>query len=186
MRKHSFRKMVAAAAMVAVPMTAIGVGSAGAAAPAGNMETSTSSTAKQNIVKVAAANEDFSTLVTAVKKAGLVKALSGKGPYTVFAPTNDAFAAVPTETLDSLLADKPALKNVLTYHVIKGKIMASDLQPTQTVETLNGDELTITVADGKATITDGQGNTVNITTTDIAAKNGVIHVIDGVLLPPSS
>lgn len=185
MAKHSFRRMVAAAAMVAVPMTAIGVGSAGAAAPSGSMSGSSSS-AKQNIVKTAAANEDFSTLVTAVKAAGLVKALSGKGPYTVFAPTNAAFDALPAGTLDSLLADKAVLTDVLTYHVVKGKIPSSKLQPTQTVTTLNGDPLTIDVADGKATITDGQGNTVNITMTDIKTKNGIIHVIDGVLLPPSS
>ena len=181
MRKHSFRRMIAAATMVAIPVTAVGVSTAGASTPAGS-----SSTAKQNIVQVASANEDFSTLVTAVKKAGLVKALSGKGPYTVFAPTNDAFAKVPAATLDGLLADKAALTDVLTYHVVKGKIPSSKLQPTQTVTTLNGDPLTIDVADGKATITDGQGNTVNITMTDIKTKNGIIHVIDGVLLPPSS
>ncbi len=181
MRKHSFRRMIAAATMVAIPVTAVGVRAAGASTPAGS-----SSTAKQNIVQVASANEDFSTLVTAVKKAGLVKALSGKGPYTVFAPTNDAFAKVPAATLDGLLADKAALTDVLTYHVVKGKIPSSKLQPTQTVTTLNGDPLTIDVADGKATITDGQGNTVNITMTDIKTKNGIIHVIDGVLLPPSS
>lgn len=183
MRKHSVRRMIAAATMVAIPVTAIGVGTAGASTPSGSMGTST---AKQNIVQVAASDPQFSTLVTAVKKAGLVKALSGKGPYTVFAPTNDAFAKVPTATLDGLLADKAALTDVLTYHVVKGKIPSSKLQPTQTVTTLNGDTLTIDVADGKATITDGQGNTVNITMTDIKTKNGIIHVIDGVLLPPSS
>ena len=184
MRKHSFRRMVAAAAMVAVPVPAIGVSTAGASTQASSM--GSSSAAKQNIVQVAAANPDFSTLVTAVKKAGLVTALSGKGPYTVFAPTNDAFAKVPAETLDALLADKAALTDVLTYHVVKGKIPSSKLQPTQTVTTLEGKDITIDVADGKATITDGQGNTVNITMTDIKAKNGVIHVIDGVLLPPAS
>jgi len=183
MRKHSFRKLVAAATMVAIPITAIGVGSAGASTRAGNMETPTT---KQTIVQVAASNPDFSTLVTAVKKAGLVKALSGKGPYTVFAPTDEAFAKVPSATLTALLADKKALADVLTYHVVKGKIPASKLQPTQTVTTLEGKDITIDVANGKATITDGQGNTVNITTTDIKTKNGIIHVIDGVLLPPSS
>jgi uncharacterized surface protein with fasciclin (FAS1) repeats len=183
MRKHSFRKLVAAATMVAIPITAIGVGSAGASTRDGNMETPTT---KQTIVQVAAANGDFDTLVTAVKKAGLVKALSGKGPYTVFAPTDEAFAKVPAETLNALLADKKALADVLTYHVVKGKIPASKLQPTQTVTTLEGKDITIDVANGKATITDGQGNTVNITTTDIKTKNGIIHVIDGVLLPPSS
>jgi len=184
MRKHSFRRMVAAAAMVAIPVTAVGVSTAGASTPSSSMDSN--STAKQNIVQVAAGNPDFSTLVTAVKKAGLVKALSGKGPYTVFAPTNEAFAKVPAATLDSLLADKAALTNVLTYHVLKGKVPASKLKPTQTVTTLDGKDITINVADGKATITDGQGNTVNITTTDIKAKNGIIHVIDGVLLPPTS
>jgi uncharacterized surface protein with fasciclin (FAS1) repeats len=184
MRKHSFRKFVAAATMVAIPITAIGVSTAGASTRAGNMDTTP--TTKQTIVQVAAANGDFDTLVTAVKKAGLVKALSGKGPYTVFAPTDEAFAKVPAETLNALLADKKALADVLTYHVVKGKIPASKLQPTQTVTTLEGKDITIDVADGKATITDGQGNTANITTTDIKTKNGIIHVIDGVLLPPSS
>jgi len=184
MRKHSLRKLVAAATLVAIPITAIGVSTAGASTRGSNMETTP--TTKQTIVQVASSNPDFSTLVTAVKKAGLVKALSGKGPYTVFAPTNEAFAKVPSATLDALLADKKALADVLTYHVVKGKIPASKLQPTQTVTTLEGKDITIDVADGKATITDGQGNTVNITTTDIKTKNGIIHVIDGVLLPPSA
>ena len=120
-----------------------------------------------------------------VKKAGLVKTLNGKGPFTLFAPTNDAFAKIPADTLNGLLADKEALTGVLTYHVLSGKVPSSKLQPTQTVKTLEGDTIKIDVADGGATITDGQGNVSKIVMTDIKAKNGVIHVIDTVLLPPA-
>ena len=124
--------------------------------------------------------------MTAVERAGLVGALQGKGPYTVFAPTNEAFAKIPADQLQALLADKAKLTAVLTYHVLKGRVPSSSLKATQTVPTLEGATITINVADGKATITDGQGNVSNIVKTDVKAKNGVIHVIDTVLLPPSS
>jgi len=138
----------------------------------------------KTVIAVAKSSDDFSTLVKAIGAAGLVKALKAKGPFTVFAPTNAGFAKVPADQLDALLADKASLGDVLTYHVIKGRIQAKDLKPTQTVKTLEGDELTITVdADGNATITDANGNTVNITATDLKAKNGIVHVIDGVLTP---
>jgi uncharacterized surface protein with fasciclin (FAS1) repeats len=143
-----------------------------------------SSKKPKTVIAVAKSSDDFSTLVKAIGAAGLVKALKAEGPFTVFAPTNDAFAEVPAADLDALLADKEALADVLTYHVIKGRIRAKDLEPTQTVKTLQGEELTITVADdGTATITDAQGNTVDITATDLKAKNGIVHVIDGVLNP---
>jgi uncharacterized surface protein with fasciclin (FAS1) repeats len=142
------------------------------------------SKAPRTVVAVAKSSDDFSTLVEAVVAAGLVKTLKGKGPFTVFAPANDAFAEIPAGDLDALLADEDALTSVLTYHVVPGKILARDLEPTQTVETVQGEELTIEVAgDGTATITDAAGNTVNITATDLKAKNGVVHVIDGVLSP---
>jgi uncharacterized surface protein with fasciclin (FAS1) repeats len=157
------------------------------AAPAGaGSNGQTSSTKKQTVVAIAAKNPDFSTLASAIKQAGLTKTLKGKGPFTVFAPTNEAFEKVPATDLDALLADKTALANVLTYHVLDSRVPSSALEPTQEVTAVNSSPFTITVADGKATITDGQGQTANIVQTDIRAKNGVIHVIDTVLLPPSS
>ena len=130
-----------------------------------------------DIVATASANEDFSTLVTAVKAAGLVETLQGEGPFTVFAPTNEAFDALPEGTLDSLLADPEALKGVLTYHVVPGKVMAADVT-TGMVKTVNGKDLDIKVVDGKVTV-----NGANVVTTDIETSNGVIHVIDKVLVP---
>jgi uncharacterized surface protein with fasciclin (FAS1) repeats len=151
-------------------------------AAAGDSETS----AKKTIYKTAASSDDFDTLTTAVKAAGLKKALNGKDKLTVFAPTDDAFEAVPAETLQALLDDKEGLAALLTYHVLEGKVMASDLQPTQTVTALNGEDFTINVGDDGATIVDGAGNTIAIVQTDIKAKNGVIHVIDAVMSPPAS
>ncbi len=143
----------------------------------------TTDTSKQTIFKIASSNDDFSTLATAVKAAGLKKALNGKDKLTVFAPTDAAFAQVPADTLEGLLADEDALAGLLTYHVISGKVPSSKLMPTQTVTSLNGAEFTINVADGSASIVDGTGRTIGITTTDINAKNGVIHVIDAVMSP---
>jgi len=134
----------------------------------------------QTIAGIAAGNPDFSTLVTAVTAAGLVETLSGPGPFTVFAPTNAAFAALPAGTVEGLLADIPALTNVLTYHVVPGAVMAADLTEGMTAATVQGANVTFTL-DGGAKI-----NGVNIVTTDIVASNGVIHVIDAVILPPAN
>ncbi len=175
----------AAMLSVAVGVSALG-GSALASSSSSNPAAVAAGSEKKpkTVVAVAKSSADFSTLVKAVVAAKLVKALSGKGPFTVFAPTNDAFAAIPAADLASLLADPQALGDILKYHVVPGKILAKDLQPTQTVKTLQGEELTITVNDdGTATITDANGSTVNITATDLKAKNGVVHVIDGVLQP---
>ncbi|MGD9633061.1 MAG: fasciclin domain-containing protein [Pirellulales bacterium] len=136
---------------------------------------------KNDIVDTAAGAKDFSTLVTAVKAAGLVEALKGEGPFTVFAPTNEAFAKVPKDQLEALLADKAALTEVLTYHVVPGKVMAADVVKITEADTLQGQPLKIAVADGKVTV-----NGVNVVKTDIDCTNGVIHVIDGVLLPPKN
>jgi len=146
---------------------------------------STTMAASNTIVDVAAGNKDFSTLVAAVKAADLVKTLSGTGPYTVFAPTNAAFAKLPAGTVDTLLKpeNKAKLAAILTYHVVAGKVMAADLTNGQKVKTVEGDTLTVTIAGSKVTLTDTSGNTVNIVKTDIPADNGVIHVIDGVLIP---
>ena len=135
--------------------------------------------AKKDIVDTAVAAEDFSTLVTAVKAAELVDALKGEGPFTVFAPTNDAFAKIPKEKLNALLNDKEALTAVLTYHVVPGKVMAADVVKITEAETLQGEPIKIAVKDGKVTV-----NGVNVVATDVECTNGVIHVLDGVLMPP--
>lgn len=133
----------------------------------------------ETIVDLAAGNEDLSTLVTAVDEAGLVETLSGEGPYTVFAPTNEAFEALPEGTLDDLLADpEGALTDVLTYHVVEGEVFSSDLT-TGPVATVNGAELDVVVEDdGTVTV-----NGIEVVMADIEASNGVVHVIGGVLVP---
>lgn len=133
---------------------------------------------KKDIVDTAVAAGDFNTLVTAVKAAGLVETLKGEGPFTVFAPTDAAFAKVPTDTLNALLADKAALANVLTYHVVAGKVMAADVVKLTSAETVQGQAVSIEVKEGKVYVDGAQ-----VVTTDIKASNGVIHVIDAVILP---
>lgn len=137
--------------------------------------------AKADIVDTAAANEDFSTLVAAVKAAGLVDTLKGEGPFTVFAPTNAAFAALPAGTLDDLLKpeNKEKLAGILTYHVVPGKIKARDIASGETkVATAQGQKAKIAKTDSGVTI-----DNANIVKADIKTKNGVIHVIDAVILP---
>ena len=130
----------------------------------------------KDIVDVAVGAGNFKTLVAAVQAAGLVDTLKSPGPFTVFAPTDAAFAKIPKATLDALLADKAKLTAVLTYHVVPGKVMAKDVKAGK-VKTVQGGELTITATGGVKV--DG----ANVVTTDIAASNGVIHVIDTVVLP---
>jgi uncharacterized surface protein with fasciclin (FAS1) repeats len=136
----------------------------------------------KTIVDVAVEAGSFETLVTAVKEAGLVEVLSSEGPFTVFAPTDEAFAKLPAGTLEALLADKEALKAVLTYHVIPGKVMASDVMEAQRVqpETVQGETLNVRVADGSVRVDDA-----TVVQPDVEASNGVIHVIDTVVLPAS-
>lgn len=136
----------------------------------------------QNVVELAVATDTLSTLVTAVTEADLATTLSGEGPFTVFAPTNDAFAALPDGTLDSLLADIPALTDVLTYHVVSGKVMAADLSDGQVVTTLQGGTLTVKIMNGSVMLEDAAGNMSEVVTADVEASNGVVHVINGVLL----
>jgi uncharacterized surface protein with fasciclin (FAS1) repeats len=137
------------------------------------------------VVDVAASNDDFSTLVTAVDSAGLAETLSGDGPFTVFAPVNDAFAALPPGTLDSLLLpeNQDQLTAVLTYHVVPQEAMSDDLSDGMTVTTVQGQPLTVGVTDAGVTLTDATGNTVSVVQADIEAGNGVVHIIDGVLIP---
>ncbi len=142
---------------------------------------------EKDIVDTAIAAGDFTTLVAAVQAAGLEDTLRGEGPFTVFAPTDEAFAALPAGTLDTLLADPTGdLAKILTYHVVPGEVMAADVAGLDgtAVETVNGATFTVNVTtDGSVTLTDGSGNTVNVVKTDIVTSNGVIHVIDAVMLP---
>ena len=130
----------------------------------------------KDIVDTAVGAGNFTTLATALKEAGLVDTLKGKGPFTVFAPTDDAFAKVPKADLDALLKDKKKLKAVLTYHVVPGKIMAADVKAGK-VKTVQGSALTVKT-DGGVMV-----DNAKVTSTDIAADNGVIHVIDTGLMP---
>lgn len=135
----------------------------------------------KNIVGIAAGNEDFSTLVAAVKAAGLVETLSGDGPFTVFAPTNAAFAKLPEGTVESLLKpeNKSKLAAILTYHVVPGKVMAADVKAGK-VKTVNGKEFTISVSGSNVMV-----DKAKVVATDILGTNGVIHVLDSVILPAS-
>lgn len=130
------------------------------------------------VVDVAVANGSFTTLVAAAKAAGLVETLSGTGPLTVFAPTDAAFAKLPAGTVEGLLKDPEKLKQILTYHVVSGKVMAADVVKLSTAKTVLGQDLEIAVKDDGVMV-----NTAKVVTTDVAASNGVIHVIDSVLLP---
>ena len=136
--------------------------------------------APADIVDTAVAAGDFNTLAAAVQAAGLVDALKGEGPFTVFAPTDAAFAKLPAGTVETLLADpEGALKQILLYHVVPGKVMAADLSEGLSAATLQGEDVTFTLADG------AKVNGANIVAADVEASNGVIHVIDTVILPPS-
>lgn len=132
----------------------------------------------KNIVETAVAADDFNTLAKALTEAGLLDALQAEGPFTVFAPTDAAFAKLPEGTLESLLNDKEALTQILLYHVVKGKVMASDVVNLSEAETLSGQKINIKVNESVVLLNDSK-----VTTTDIQASNGVIHVIDTVLLP---
>lgn len=132
------------------------------------------------IVEIASGNRNFSTLVAAVQAAGLVDTLNGAGPFTVFAPTNSAFAKLPKATLDALLADPAALAQILTYHVVSGSVLAADVAGLTSAETVNGQPVVFTMRGGNVYV-----NNARIASTDIIASNGVIHVIDTVILPPT-
>ncbi len=136
--------------------------------------------APKDIVDVAISSPDHTTLVAAVTAAGLVETLKGAGPFTVFAPTNGAFAALPAGTVEGLLKpeSKDALTKILTYHVVAGAVKAADLKDGQKVKTLQGEELTVSIKDGKVMI-----NGANVTAADLTGTNGVVHVIDAVLMP---
>jgi uncharacterized surface protein with fasciclin (FAS1) repeats len=136
--------------------------------------------APATVVDIAVGSADHTTLVAAVKAAGLAETLSGAGLFTVFAPTNAAFSALPAGTLEDLLKpeNKAKLASILTYHVVAGKVMSTDLKDGMKATTVNGQEITIGVKEGKVTV-----NGANVTTADLGAGNGVVHVIDAVILP---
>jgi uncharacterized surface protein with fasciclin (FAS1) repeats len=159
--KTSLTRSIAAAAVLA-----LGIVAAHAGKPA-----------QKDIVDTAVAAGSFNTLATALTAAGLVDTLKGKGPFTVFAPTDEAFAKIPKADLEALLKDKQKLTAVLTYHVVSGKVMAADVMGLKSAKTLQGGSLTIDTSKGVKV--DG----ANVVKTDIACTNGVIHVIDTVILP---
>ena len=163
-----------AALVTGVAVLAVAAGTA-TASPA-----KTGTTPQKNIVQTAVAAGQFKTLVSLVKAAGLAGALSGPGPLTVFAPTDAAFAKVPKATLAALAKDPAKLKAVLLYHVVKGKVTAARLVKLKSEKTLEGAALPIRVAGGKVYV-----GTAQVTTPDVMASNGVIHVINTVLIPPA-
>lgn len=143
-------------------------------------QTTTQTAQASTIVDIAASNSSFTTLVQAVQAAGLAETLSGEGPFTVFAPTNEAFAALPEGTLEELLKpeNRDTLRQILTYHVVAGAVESSDIQPGA-VATVQGSSVMLDVANGAVTVNDA-----TVQAADIRASNGVIHVIDRVILPP--
>jgi uncharacterized surface protein with fasciclin (FAS1) repeats len=154
-----------------------------AACSSDDAETTTTTTAapavEQNIVEVASEAGSFTTLLAAAEAAGLVDTLTGEGPFTVFAPTDDAFAALPEGTVEGLLEDPEALAEILLYHVVSGEVLAETVVTLDSATTVQGSDVTIEVVDGGVVL----NGTVNVVTTDVAADNGVIHIIDAVLLP---
>ncbi|MGB5228187.1 MAG: fasciclin domain-containing protein [Eudoraea sp.] len=145
-----------------------------------------------NIVEVAAGNDNFSTLVTAVQAAGLVETLSGEGPFTVFAPTNDAFEKLPEGTVENLLLpeSKETLTGILTYHVVSGKFEAAAVieainanSGSFTVTTVQGNDIVLSLVDGNVILTDAKGGTATVVIADVTASNGVIHALDRVIMP---
>jgi uncharacterized surface protein with fasciclin (FAS1) repeats len=141
----------------------------------------------KNIIQNAVNSKDHTTLVAAVKAAGLVETLEGKGPFTVFAPTNTAFGKLPAGTVDTLVKpeNKATLTKILTYHVVPGKLAASSLKDGMKLKTAEGEELTVKHQDGKVWIIDAKGGSSMVTISNVNQSNGVIHVVDTVLMPAS-
>lgn len=151
-------------------------------------ETGAEDAAEGDIVETATAAGDFTTLTQALEEAGLVETLQGDGPFTVFAPTDEAFDALPEGTLDELMADPTGdLAQILQFHVIEGEVPAADVleMDGQPVTTLQGMEFTVEVEGENVALVDGTGNRINVVETDVDATNGVIHVLDGVMMPPA-
>ena len=147
----------------------------------GPSRTAADDAAKKDIVDTAIGAEQFKTLVAAVQAAGLVEMLKGDGPFTVFAPTDEAFAKIPKDKLDVVLKDKKALTAILTYHVVPGKVTAAEVVKLTSAKTVQGSSVAIEAKDGKVKV-----GGANVVKADIMCKNGVIHVIDTVILPPDT
>ncbi|RPI27293.1 MAG: fasciclin domain-containing protein [Actinomycetota bacterium] len=172
--------LIAALLIVAVPFVLAACGDDADEGTGGATSPSPEPT-QPDIVDTAIAAGSFTTLTAALDAAGLVDTLKGEGPFTVFAPTDDAFAALPEGTVDTLLEDPQGdLTQILTYHVVPGKVMSTDLSDGMTAATVQGAELTFTIKDGAVYVNDAM-----VITADIETANGVIHVIDSVLLPPA-
>ena len=182
--RHTSRslRMLGAVGLAVVGLAVAGCGSDDSEAqePASTQPamTATETMEDGNIVETAVAAGNFTTLASLLTEAGLAETLAGDGPYTVFAPTDEAFAAVPQETLDALAADPELLRSVLLYHVVEGEARASDVASMSSAETLNGDSVRLR-ANGETV----RVNTARVVTADVPASNGVIHVIDEVLIP---
>ena len=155
---------------------------ASAAAAPSTVPSASAAAMAKDIVQTATEAGSFKTLLAAVKAAGLVETLQGKGPFTVFAPTDAAFAALPTGTLDGLLKDPAALKKILLYHVVSGSVTADKVVGLTSATSVEGSPIAISVKDGTVYLNDS----AKVITPDVMASNGVIHVIDKVLLPPSN
>ncbi|WP_293322112.1 fasciclin domain-containing protein [Phenylobacterium sp.] len=194
MIEPKFRMLAGASALVlALTLSACSQAEDTAAAPdAEPMAAAEPAMAETNIVAGAQASPDHTTLVTAVQAADLVETLSGPGPFTVFAPTNAAFEKLPAGTVDTLVepANKDQLTKILTYHVVSGELMAADIMAaieagggTATLTTVQGEELKASVVNGGVQLTDAQGGAAMVTATDLDQSNGVIHVIDTVIMP---
>ena len=168
-------------------IAAVAGDSARMAKPEGVMVDGVAMTADKNIVANAAGAKSVSTLVAAVKQAGLVETLSGTGPFTVFAPTNAAFDKLPKGAVAGLMdpASKAKLVGVLTYHVIPGRLVAADLKDGQELTTVNGEKLHITVKNGQVMVGNGKDAPATVQIADVISSNGVTHVIDTVVLPPA-
>jgi uncharacterized surface protein with fasciclin (FAS1) repeats len=162
-------RSLALAALLLAPATAVAQEASGYAPAA---------PATGDLIETATSAGSFTTLAKALQAAGLVETLKGEGPFTVFAPTDEAFAKLPEGTLDALLKDKKKLTAILTYHVVPGEVTSEQVAALTSAKTVNGKELSIAAADGKVTV----GN-ATVTQADVQATNGVIHVIDSVLLP---
>jgi uncharacterized surface protein with fasciclin (FAS1) repeats len=147
------------------------------------MAATTVSSQSKDIVDTAVANGSFKTLAAALEAAGLVETLKGAGPFTVFAPTDAAFAKLPAGTVENLLKpeNKDQLRRVLTYHVVSGKVGSADVTKMRSAKAVSGDTISVAVKDGKVMI-----NNATVVTADVGASNGVIHVIDTVILPPAN
>ena len=143
-----------------------------------SMDASKDASSAADIVDTAVAAGNFQTLVSAVEEAGLVDTLKGEGPFTVFAPTDEAFAKIPQDQLESLMANKTQLTAVLTYHVVAGKVMSTDLSDDMAVATVQGENVTINLDEGSVMVNDA-----NVVQADIECSNGVVHAIDTVLMP---